>query len=553
MAYDHGVYVREQDTSLNTPIEATAGLQVIFGTAPVNMGSDPYKMANKPVLCNTFAEAVSAMGYSDEFRKYTLCQSIDACFRVFNVAPIILINVLDPNKSEHIRKVPEDFLKFSKGTAVIKEAEYKYVITEDTVYRNDKFYFSKDDGDTYTALTGYEVGKSVPSNTYERVVSSDKKAFGILIDKVVVKSVDGATTYVEGTDYMLSFDSDGYVIVTVLSKGALKADDTVRVSYTALNPEGVTHDDIIGGIDFSNGDVMGLECISKVFPMFGLTPGLILAPGWADDPNVIAAIEAKCTNINGCFSSNCVLDISSNAEKASQSTPTAALKYSDLKVVKENVGIDSKMSFSCWPYGKIGDKIYSLSALVAARLASTDGENGDVPYVSPSNKSLGITGICLEDGTEVVLDQEQANIVNGYGIITAINMNGYKCWGNNTAAYPSTTDPKDRWVSVRRMFTWWGNSLILSYFQKVDDPMNYKLIESIVDSENIRGNNFVARGICATAKCEYFPDENPVTSLLDGKITFHITFTPYTPAEKIHFVLEFDPYALQSALEGGNS
>lgn len=553
MAYKHGVYVREQDTSLVTPIEATAGLQVIFGTAPINMSEAPYKMANRPVLCNTFAEAVTSVGYSDDYKKYTLCQSIDACFRVFNVAPIILINVLDPNKSEHVREVSEDLLKLKKGTAVIKEAEYEYVITGDTVYRNDKFYFSKADGDTFTALTGYEVGQSVPANTYERKVTSSKDAFGILLDKVTVKSADGATTYVKGTDYILSFDDDGYVIVTALADGAIKGDDTVRVSFTALNPDGVTADDIIGGLDFSTGDVTGLECINKIYPMFGLTPGLILAPGWANDPNVIAAIEAKCTNINGCFSCNCVLDIGSNAADASKTAPTAALKYSDVKVAKENLGIDSPMSIVCWPYGKIGDKIYAMSALVGALMAFTDGNNDDIPYVYPSNKSLGITGICLEDGTDVVLDQEQANVVNSYGVVTALNMNGYKCWGNNTAAYPSTTDPKDRWIAIRRMFTWWGNTLILSYFQKVDDPMNFRLIESIVDSENIRGNSFVARGVCAVAKCEYKPDENPITSILDGKITFHIYLSPYTPAEDIEFVLEFDPYAIQNALEGGNS
>ena len=30
------------------------------------------------------------MGYSDDFKNFTLCQSIDANFRVFNNAPIIL-------------------------------------------------------------------------------------------------------------------------------------------------------------------------------------------------------------------------------------------------------------------------------------------------------------------------------------------------------------------------------------------------------------------------------------------------------------------------------
>ena len=193
-----------------------------------------------------------------------------------------------------------------------------------------------------------------------------------------------------------------------------------------------------------------------------------------------------------------------------------------------------------------------MSALAAARIAYTDALNGDVPYESPSNKSMGITGICLSDGTAVILDPEQANVLNSYGVLTAINYNGYKCWGNNTAAYPSTTDPKDRWIAVKRMFVWWANTLILTYHQKVDGPMNFKLIESIVDSENIRGNSFVARGMCATARIEYISSENPVTDLLNGNIKFHIHFSPYTPAEDIDFILEFDPQAIQKALEGGN-
>ena len=39
-----------------------------------------------------------------------------------------------------------------------------------------------------------------------------------------------------------------------------------------------------------------------------------------------------------------------------------------------------------------------------------------------------------------------------------------------------------------------------------------------------------------------------LTDLLDGKITFHQYITPYTPAEDIEDVIEFDPDALTTAL-----
>ena len=37
MAYKHGVYTSEVATSMVAPITGTAGLQVIVGTAPVNI------------------------------------------------------------------------------------------------------------------------------------------------------------------------------------------------------------------------------------------------------------------------------------------------------------------------------------------------------------------------------------------------------------------------------------------------------------------------------------------------------------------------------------
>ena len=45
-SYKHGVYVSEQATSLVAPVEGTAGLQVIFGTAPVHMLEDPSAAVN---------------------------------------------------------------------------------------------------------------------------------------------------------------------------------------------------------------------------------------------------------------------------------------------------------------------------------------------------------------------------------------------------------------------------------------------------------------------------------------------------------------------------
>ena len=374
--YKHGVYTSEQATSMTAPVTGTAGLQVVVGTAPVNMLEHPEQAVNTPLLVHNYKEAVAAVGYHDDFAAYTLCESISAAFSVVGTGPLVLINVLDPAK--HTADIAETTVQVNSGVAVLD-------------------------------------------------------AVGVLLDKLTVKS--GSTALTRDTDYTASFNNDG-----------------------------------------------------------------------------------------------------------------GATKYTDVKQRKEAQAVSDANAYAVWPCAKVGEVVYSGSSLAAALTAYTDAVNADTPNVSPSNKTLAISAACLADGTEVVLDQEQANTVNGFGVATFLNMSGFRLWGNNTAAYPSTTDPKDRWFSVRRFLSWAANSFILTYFSKVDSPANKRLIEAIVDSENVRGNGFVARGVCARYEVIYDEAENTTADLLDGKITFHQYITPYTPAEDIEDVIEFDPDALTTAL-----
>ena len=483
--YQHGVYNQEQATSLTTPIRSSAALQVIFGTAPIHLADDPEKAANTPKLCYSFEECQAAVGFSNDFKNFSICQSIDVNFRVFNNAPIVLVNVLDPGNSKHIKQ---------------NEAASVDVVDGQAVY-------------------------TVPY---------------ALISTLEVKNGDAAL--VKDTDYTAAHDNDGNVVITLISESA-QAAESLSVSSTSLNPAGVTKEDIVGGVDSSTGKETGLELVRQIYPKLGLVPGILLAPGWSDDPVVAAAIQAKTTKINGNFDCNAYMDIAANS--------SGATVYTDVKTAKEKLGASSSHAAVFWPKCAVGEKIYCMSAVAAAETANTDAVNGDVPFESPSNKALNITATVLDDGTEVALDQEQANLLNGQGVITAINSNGFKLWGNNTAAYPSTTDPKDRWLAVRRFFDWDGNNFILTYWQKVDKPGNKRLIQSIVDSQNIIGNGYVARDYCAGYRIEFRDDENPITDLLDGKLTTHTYLAPYIPAEKIVNIREYDTAALEAALTGG--
>ena len=160
------------------------------------------------------------------------------------------------------------------------------------------------------------------------------------------------------------------------------------------------------------------------------------------------------------------------------------------------------------------------------------------------------TGLCLKDGSEVVLTIDQANYLNGEGIITGLNfMGGWVIWGNRTAAYPANTDVKDCFLCVRRMFNWHAQTFIQTYWQKVDKPINKRLIQTVVDSENIRLNGLVASGALLGGRIEFLEEENPTTDLLDGIIRFHTYITPPTPAREIENVIEYDPSYFSTLFE----
>ena len=51
MAFYHGVKTSEQATSVIAPVQTTAGLPIVFGTAPVHLTEDPSAVVNKPIIC----------------------------------------------------------------------------------------------------------------------------------------------------------------------------------------------------------------------------------------------------------------------------------------------------------------------------------------------------------------------------------------------------------------------------------------------------------------------------------------------------------------------
>lgn len=482
MGYKHRIDTKEMDTQLIAPVEGRDGIQVVVGTAPINMAEDPASAVNIPVIVYTFAEARKRLGYSEDFKSYTICQSMDASFRMFAVGPIVFINVLDPDK--HAKDFTANDLPVTARKACVN-------------------------------TTGIILQSLKVSDQLENELVMDK-------------------------DYIAAFNDLGEIDITLLTTDKTANVTGLKISGKQIDPSMVTEDDIIGGYDVATGKETGLEVIRQVYPRLGYTPGIILAPGWSEKANIAAVLAAKTEGISGVFTCEAAIDIDTETTRV----------YTGLEKAKEDLAVRSPHAILLWPKLRLNGKIYAYSAVWAAMAAYTDAQNNNVPVKSPSNERLNVEASVLSDGTEVILDTSMAEVVNSYGIVTAINDRGWKSWGNNTAAYPGTVDPKNRWIGCRRMMSWYRNQFILNYNSKVDDSANYRLIESLVDSENQYLNSLTSTGDIAGGEISFNEDDNPREEILSGHIIFKTKIAFWTPAEHIQNDIEFDPTILKNAVGG---
>lgn len=477
MPYRHRIDTAELEEELIVPQESTAAIQVVVGTAPVNMAEDP--KVNEPVLANSFSEAKKHFGYSDDFANYTICEVMDAAFRKFAVGPVVFINVLDPSV-------------------------HKTAVTETTVSVVDR--------------------------------QAKIEAAGMLADGLIIK--DGSTPLAKDTDYTLAFDKEGHLIVTMIG---VTPPASVKVEGYKINPAAVTKAQIIGGYNSATGVETGIEVIRKIFPRFGIVPGILTVPKWSADPEVAAVMAAKIHSLNGVFNMFAVVDVDSSVYKV----------YSGLAAARTALAIQDGDMLPLWPKIKIGTKVYDYSAVWPSMAAVCDAEHGDIPYKSPSNEPLNASGAQTEDGTVIDLDIVQAEYVNSLGIATAINLNGWKSWGNETAAYPEDESLKNRYVSARRMCLWYRNHFILAYVSKVDDPCNPRLVEAVVDSENGFLSGLGAMGaIPPGCKIIYNESKNKAENVINGELVFQTDFSAWPPAKYILNEIRFDPSLVSAALGG---
>lgn len=468
----HGVQTGKKTTSVSTPNVAASGIIFAVGTAPVQQTGGKI---NEVVMVNTYEEAVTVFGYSDDWKKYGLSEVIYTAFQLYQTAPLFLVNVLDPAKHK-------------------TEKTGKFTVADNQI----------------------------------------KLPLEAIADSV---EITGKTA---GTDFEAFYDDTNCVVEFL-------ADTTgeISVTYNAVDPSQVTKADIIGGYSVSTHKSTGLELIDSVFPKYTEAPDIILCPNWSHDSEVAAVMSAKGENINALFEAMAILDVDT-AEK------TGATYYTEVPAWKKSKNFMKANELVCFPKLKLGDRLFNYSSQLAGLMAKTDNTeelgNG-TPCESASNKTLQADSMALSDGTEVVMDLQQANYLNDNGVITGLNFyGGFVSWGNYTACYPANTDPVDYFYCISRMFKWVAKTVTLSYWAYTDRKLTRRLIDAILQGVNDWLNSLTADEVIIGGRVELREEENTLTALMAGKAKFHIYITPPSPLQKMEFVLEYDVSYLSNLL-----
>lgn len=525
MAYRHGVYTSEVSTSIQTAAPVDSALPFVIGTAPRQVG---------PVLITSWSRYCAAFGVSEN---------------------------VDINGPE-----------FSRGGTLTNFAYYWFILAGRSDCILQSLPAMKYSSEPFQVKVGADVVEA-RFNVGVGLVSAANRDTA----RKAVESGSGRIVWDAGTSkYVASYGSedvtaaltnDSYIApititlddVNVTLSLVAVADNSAITAATL--PDGVTELSFelhaYGEVAESIVPVTAaIQSIHTLYERFSRVASILLVPGAYFAPNFagLAAVMASAvSNIGGRFKGVALVDLPAGDKLTDYSTVVS------LESVHESKESTSPYLIYAWPNVGVGEFRFPASVALAAAINATDGQYGGLPYVSPSNKPLPVTGAYYvsennEDGeiaeVPVFATRDDENTYLGaYGITGFRNTaQGWVAWGDNTAAFPGSTDVKDYMIPIRRMFNYVSNQFQIFADARVDMPLNLRQLEGVVKSFNQILAGWVGFGALNAGSVELDKELNTTASLLSGTVYIRIRIAPPPAMVVIEGVLEYDVQGFERSL-----
>ena len=491
--FHHGLTIRDGEVTrpIRTNSTNTIGLVGTAGKGAIN----------EPLLITSYTQAVETFGplRNDGF---TLVKDLKDIFNQNN-SRVIAINV-----------APRD-------TLVDVEAE-SITFTESTGIANT----------AKTHISAVSTGTTIVTKV--TLDGAGDYAFPSGITAITaVKSADGATTYVEDTDWevsgtTLSYISDGDIALRqelqVTYTATLVADTdysfdgatgkftrlnglivgpaTISVDYSYVNPT-VADADVIGEQGATVADNTGVYAVLRAPAAFGLTPKLICAPSHSDalpesGANLITtALLAAAEKLGAIAITNTPLSI------------TDAITYRNLHKDKRLYAIQTKHYLTL-----DGVKVaQNMAAIAASLFAKSDATRKEGVAASPSNMKInGVTELVNPVEFNLTVSGTQTDTLNENRIATVANIDGFRLWGNRS----TTEDTTYSFINVIRVSDYVKDIIASSHLDLVDRNITQNYIQILLQRVNGILSNLKASDTLNYGKAYENPTLNTANSKQSG-------------------------------------
>lgn len=368
---------------------------------------------------------------------------------------------------------------------------------------------------TFTGVTGNKVG-----------YITDSKA---AIENITIGSLTTG-------DYKLSYEN-GKIKVNVTKEGYSSTTTTasfarVDTSDTAISVEAFTK---------------GLEAMDICEVATGEIPNILAAPKYSKKPAYyVKMIEKAVDKISGKWNFTVVSDIVADS---TVNTVDKAIAW------KETNGHDSKFDKVCFPKVSYNGAKYHLSTMAVVTMQSVDTDADGVPYISPSNKVIYADATILDDGTEILLTEPQANKLNEAGITSVNIIRGkHRLWGVHNANYSyaneSNIDPDEQQDAGIRMGLYLMNKMQYDYIDTIDTPINRKDIDGIISKAQQWLNGLVNDGALLYGTVAFNSASNPADNLVVGDFVFDVQHTTAPNGKSLTFRLQYTEAGLATLTQG---
>lgn len=525
MAYKHGVYTSEIETSVQTAAPVDSALPFVVGTAPRNVG--PVLVTSWSRFCEIFGVDRSvdiggpeyqAGGTLTNFAYYWfLLAGRGECFMQSLPGITYSSDPISIKVGDEIKQARFD-IQLGLVPAANRDGWRGPIM-------NDSLEIAWNTGEEeYEATFGDFMSVSITDPTS--------------ISPVTVLDSGGGGTL---TITLVDLDTGSAI------SGAELVDQTVPLSVQ-FHAYGVVVENDAQIID-------AIQSIHTIYERFGRVASILEVAGYSVQtvrPAVQAAMVSAVQNIGGRFKGIALLDCDAGDVRANGD----GYSYAELA---ENKPSTSPYAYLVWPNVGVGALRFPGSVAICASINAVDGQFGGLPYVAPSNKPLPITGqywVYEDEETAAYVEQpvwltrdEVNTYLGAYGIAGFRHTaQGWVSWGVNTAAFPGSTDVKDYLLPIRRMFNHVSNQFQIFADGRVDMPLNRRQLEGVIKSFNQILSGWVGFGALNSASIALDDERNTEESLLAGVVYFRIRIAPPPPMVVIEGVLEYDVAGFTASL-----